>query len=442
MAPIRIMPAMRRWSGRAASLPLLLPLMVACRNGEEPTAPIGIALTARSAPLSAEQLRLQAMPPGLRWFETHTHRAAVRSQVKSGSAQPPGSRKLISQPTDLGIRLGDLFSFAYGINESGQVAGFAVAEFGPQSPDAIRWEADGTPVVLPKATEDGQAWANGVNDGGVVVGVDNEVELGGGFIMHAMRWNPDGSFSELPLATGAVHQSAEAITTDEVVVGWGELANTESRPIRWDAQGAHILPSQGCCSAAVDVNDAGTAVGYSGAGHISPARWSPSGELSFLPLPPGDNFGFAVGINNLGQVVGTTGFNTGGPEVGSHHAVLWAPDGTPTVLPKSESDNENDFTAGVAINDAGVIAGAAEDRATGQKTAVIWVKHRRVFVPPGISARPFINDISENQLAGGFSPESQVHAVRWTLRLPTHPARPPLGLRTRPANLPGAGAER
>jgi hypothetical protein len=39
-------------------------------------------------------------------------------------------------------------------------------------------------------------------------------------------------------------------------------------------------------------------------------------------------------------------------------------------------------------------------------------------VPPGISARPFINDISESQLAGGFSPESQVHAARWTLRLP------------------------
>jgi uncharacterized membrane protein len=162
------------------------------------------------------------------------------------------------------------------------------------------------------------------------------------------------------------------------------------------------------------VNDAGTAVGYSGAGHPRPAVWSPSGELSFLPLPPGDNFGFAVGINNLGQVVGTTGFNTGGPEVGSHHAVLWSPDGTATVLPKSESDNENDFTAGVAINDAGVIAGAAEDRSTGQKTAVIWVKHRRVFVPPGVSASPFINDISEHQLAGGFSPGRE-HAARWNL---------------------------
>ena len=104
-----------------------------------------------------------------------------------------------------------------------------------------------------------------------------------------------------------------------------------------------------------------------------------------------------------------------GPELGSHRAVLWSPDGTATVLPKWESDNESDFTAGVAIDDAGVIAGAAEDRSTGQKTAVIWIKHRRVFVPPAVSARPFVKDISESQLAGGFSPDSQVHAARWTL---------------------------
>ena len=417
MASICKMTALRRWSGGGASLLLLLLPLVACHDAEEPTPLVGSNLTAPSAPLSAEQVRLQAISPGLRWFETHTRGAAVRSQVKSGPAQTPGSRRLISQPTDLGISLGDLFSFAHGINESGQMAGVAVADLGPQTPDAIRWEADGTPVVLPKGTPEGQAQANDVSDGGVVVGFDNEVELGGGFVMHAMRWNPDGSSSELPLATGAVHQSAEAIATNGVVIGWAQLANTESRAVRWDAQGAHILPSQGFFSAAVDVNDAGTAVGYSGVGFIMPARWSPSGELSFLPLPPGDNFGFAVGINNLGQVVGTTGFNTGGPEIGRHHAILWAPDGTPTVLPKSESDND-DFTAAVAINDAGVIAGAAEDRATGLKTAAIWIRHRRVFVPPGISARPFINDISESQLAGGFSPESQVHAARWTLRLP------------------------
>jgi len=363
------------------------------------------------------------MSPGLRWFETHTHQPAARGGVEFASAQAPGSGKVISQPADLGTGLGGRFSIASGINESGQVVGVVTAELGPQSPDAVLWQPDGTPVILPKATSEGQAQANDVNNAGFVVGFDNEIELGGGFIMHAMRWNPDGSSSELPLATGAVHQSAEAITNDGVVVGWAELANLESRAVRWDPSGAHILPSLGPFSAAVDVNDSGTAVGYTGMGFITPAMWSPSGELRLLPLPRGDNFGFAVGINNVGQVVGTTGFNTGGPEAGIHHAVLWAPDGTPSVLPRSASDNQSDFTAGVAINDAGIIAGAAEDRSTGQKTAVIWIKRRRVGVPPGISARPFINDMSETQLAGGFTPESQLHAARWNLNLPRGLAR-------------------
>ena len=270
-------------------------------------------------------------------------------------------------------------------------------------------------MVLPKGSPGGQAWALDVSDAGVVVGVDNEVEPGGGFVMHAMRWNPDGSFTELPLAPDAIGQSPEAIA-GEVVVGWVELTNLDTRAVRWDGQGAHLLPSVGPFTAALDVNEAGTAVGYTGPGEI-PALWTPAGELRLLEMPRGDNFGFATGINNLGEAVGTTGVNTGGPEIGPHHAVTWSPDGRVHVLPRSENTSE-DFSDGTAINDAGVVAGSVEDRATGVKTAVIWLKHRRVDVPPGASARPFINDLSESQLAGGFSPVSTPHTARWTLTLP------------------------
>lgn len=40
-----------------------------------------------------------------------------------------------------------------------------------------------------------------------------------------------------------------------------------------------------------------------------------------------------------------------------------------------------------------------------------------MFLPPGVAAAPFISDISETQLAGGFTPESELHAARWTLEL-------------------------
>src|SRR5688572_2922789 len=93
-----------------------LALVFACQNGEAPTAPTSGDLTARSTRFSPEQVRLLASPPGLRWFETHAHGVRIRSEAKAGPAQPPGSKRLISQPTDLGSSLGDLFSSARGIN--------------------------------------------------------------------------------------------------------------------------------------------------------------------------------------------------------------------------------------------------------------------------------------------------------------------------------------
>jgi hypothetical protein len=140
--------------------------------------------------------------------------------------------------------------------------------------------------------------------------------------------------------------------------------------------------------------------------------------LTILPLPLGDNFGFAAGINNLGQVVGTTGFSDG-PDI-THHAVIWALDGTPTVLPNSESSNSGDLTGALEITDQGVVAGHFEDVSTGLPvtTAAIWVEGQKVLVPPGPSLRAIVNDLSETQLAGGFYPNSELHAARWSYSIP------------------------
>jgi probable HAF family extracellular repeat protein len=60
-----------------------------------------------------------------------------------------------------------------------------------------------------------------------------------------------------------------------------------------------------------------------------PAVWGPvTGQVQGLPLLPGDTVGFALGINDLGQVVGSSGScaNTGVTAVGllyGPHAVLW-----------------------------------------------------------------------------------------------------------------------
>ena len=398
---------------------IVLPAILACDDGAAPTGPGELSPSpSHGKTLTREQMQLPTLAPGLRGYMTHAKGPAASLQAEPVSLAAKGAAGIVSDPTDLGARLDQEshgFSFAYGINESGQVAGFAAAASGSFTPDAVRWEADGTPVVLPKGSPDGQASAMDVSDAGVVVGVDNEIEPGGGFIQHAMRWNPDGSFAQLPEVPDAISHSAEAIAGD-LIVGWVQLGNLETRAVRWDEQGIHLLPSVGPFTAALDVNEAGTAVGYTGPGLI-PALWTPAGELRLLEMPRGDNFGFAAGINNLGEVIGTTGVNTGGNGPGPHHAVTWSPNGKVHVVPRSENTTD-DFSDGTAINDAGVIAGSTVDRATGLKTAFIWLNGRRIGVPPA-SGAPFINDMSETQLAGGFLPPgSSDHTARWTLTLP------------------------
>jgi hypothetical protein len=279
---------------------------------------------------------------------------------------------------------------------------------------AIRWEANGTPVQLPAATAEGQAVAKDLNDAGVVVGLDGELDSQLGPGLHAMRWNPDGSSSELPLVESATDHVAEGINTDGVVVGWALFPPLDhSQAIRWDQQGVHVLP--GTHGVAYDVNDGGTVVGYVETPGLLPAKWSPDGTLTVLPLPQGTTFGFASGINNQGQVVGTAGSSNGPEQFLS--AVIWAPDGTSIVIPNSEN------AEAVKVNDGGLVVGYVEDASLGVtwRPAVVWLHGERVFVPPLSPGLALVNDISDTQLAGavGRREIGQVsHAARWSFVVP------------------------
>jgi hypothetical protein len=80
------------------------------------------------------------------------------------------------------------------------------------------------------------------------------------------------------------------------------------------------------------------------------------------------------------------------------------------VIPNSE------MSQAVAINEAGVVVGYVEDVSPdlpGQ-TGVIWIEGERIFAPPSPSARTLVNDLSETQLAGGFFPDTELHAARWS----------------------------
>ena len=393
-------------------------LAAACSRDESPTAPEPAGPGAPPAVSgNIRDVQLLMTSPGLRWFQSHTHPHRIASLARPlAQVVIDGLDVSITGPKDLTGGSSGMSNWPEEINASGQIAGTRSPTLGLQNPDAIRWSASGSATVLHKASPDGQAWAKGLNDAGVVVGADNEVEPGGGFILHPMRWNPDGSFVELPSAPGGVWQQADAINNRGVIVGYAQRADLSTRAIRWDAQGAHLLETRVCCyDAAAAINDSGTVVGYVSTPQVAPAKWSRSGALTMLALPPGDNFGFATAINNRGQIVGGAGF-VEGPNI-THHAVIWAADGTPSVLPFSES-SEDDATSATAINDHGVIAGMVEDPASPDgMLPVLWFKGRRIFVPPGPESNTFLNDLTADRILGSIHVGSDLHVARWSFTL-------------------------
>jgi uncharacterized membrane protein len=396
---------------RLVCLPLAV-FLFACQAPDDTMGPGGNdePATEGTRP-SADQLLAQATPPGLRWFRDHTHRVVARAPA-TFSNQLFSSRAIsITEPTDLGTSFSsNTASIAEAINAAGQLAGWTVTVEGPQTSRAIRWDVEGTPTVLSRTSEESETFARDLNDVGVVVGSAVEPHQQFGWRSYAMQWNPDGTSSTLPQVPSSRGEWATAINATGIVVGWTELVAFDVRAVRWDAQGPHILPSGGGHAVAQDVNDDHRIAGYlhKPDGFMHPATWSPSNALTILALPAGDNFGFASGINNRGQVVGTAGV-TDGPDL-THHAVVWAPDGTPTVIPNSEQG------AALKINDAGVVVGYVEDvspELLGQ-TGAIWINGERIFAPPSPTARTIVNDLNETQLAGAFYPNSEPHAARWS----------------------------
>jgi uncharacterized membrane protein len=393
------------------SLPLMV-LLFACQSPDGTNGPsAGDEPGGQNTDGGLDQVLARNTPPGLEWYRAHNH-AGRSSAPATLSQQLYSSLALtVSEPADLGTSFpSNTASLAMAINAFGQLAGWtAVVTGGGGGSNAVRWDASGTATTLPKITPTGVAGAADINDGGVVVGYDSELDREFGWRTQATRWNPDGSRSNLPLVTGARNQQATGINTSGVAVGWAEVINFDVQAVRWDEQGAHVLP--GNHGVAYDINDAGTSVGYVEEPGLRPAVWSASGVLTVLPLPNGDTFGFASGINNLGQVVGAAGVSDG-PNF-THHAVVWAADGTATVIPNSEMGE------GAKINDAGVVVGYLEDVSSDLRgqTGAIWFKGERMFPPPSPTARTVVNDLSETQLAGGFYP-TELHAARWSFSPP------------------------
>ena len=182
-------------------------------------------------------------------------RRAVLSAVLSLAVVPAlEASPLVYRVLDLGMLPGDLDSYAYGLNNSGDVVGQS-ANVETHTHQAFLYR-NGELQDLSASLGDGESVAYGINDRGQVAGAMNG--LRDGFLYS------DGVVTPIPRPSGAL--------------------STEAR----------------------DVNDAGDATGTISFGTSTSAFLFHDGALDAIGTLPGDDISQARAINNVGQIVGTS----------------------------------------------------------------------------------------------------------------------------------------
>jgi probable HAF family extracellular repeat protein/predicted outer membrane repeat protein len=263
------------------------------------------------------------------------------------------------QIIDLGT-LGGSNSQAFGINEAGQVVGFADTTDGYKH--AFLWDADkGMRDLGTLGGNDSTAY--GINNFGQVVGSSG---LTSGQL-HAFLWE-NGSMTDLGILTGGSSSEARAINDAGQVAGEARTARNNyswQHAFIWQDGlmtdlGTFPKPSRQY-SLAHDISSSGQVVGSAGEQAFiwqdaNGNLLSDPGEMSDLGLTQA-GVSDAHGINDMGQVVGTSS---------ASYAFIWdAVNGTVNL----GLDRNSNPTA---INDAGQIVGTFEYTSDDDLHAFFW----------------------------------------------------------------------
>lgn len=170
-------------------------------------------------------------------------------------------------------------------------------------------------------------------------------------------------------------------------------------------------------SAAFGINGS-TPVLVAGVAAGQPVLWSFGTTVQQLTLAllPGHTTGKAIGVNDVGQAVGSSG----------SRAVLWSPGGVPTEVGGIDSFV---YGEGRGINEAGHAVFVFFTNPNGQaaRSAVRFASGELVELPPQSGdIKAYVNDISEVSTNGMMfvagttvTAEGVFRAVRWTLDVAT-----------------------
>lgn len=251
--------------------------------------------------------------------------------------------------------LGGNRSAAVSINESGQIAGYSAVP--DNSTRSVIW-SNGTSAPVSLGDLYGgliQSSGTDINDSGQAAGF-SESSTG----TRAFFWE-NGVMTNLGELTGGGNRSVGiALNNNGEVVGWSEAA---SGPRGFLSSGGVMtdlgdLPGGRDESYASDINDMTQVVGYSGGQSGLRAFLWQEGVMRDLGIIADYISSRAEGINNYGEVVGALSRNS----FGDDHAFIWSE--SYGMLDLNDQLLEYDFSMGVftlkralGINDVGQIVG-------------------------------------------------------------------------------------
>jgi len=266
----------------------------------------------------------------------------------------------------------DLGAFtAHGLNNAGQVVGY--------SGGAVLWQ-DGALINLGAGSNSS---ALAVNDAGRVAGRGTL----GGSQFHAFLWDQSSGFTDLGTLPNRPYSQAADLNEAGQVVGASSWSSSSSslegaRAFLWDATtGMQDLGTFGQNSAtATAINEAGQLVGFA---QYSQSGWTTfatqnaaffrdtSGATTMLGSLPGHLFSKALDINDLGQVVGSSGDQQIVPHSVTYRpqeAFVWQ-NGAMTGLGKPAGYLRSEA---VAINNAGQVVSFAYPSPYSSPQVFLW----------------------------------------------------------------------